>query len=200
MHSLYLSHLVEIADGSRHALAINSRICAAFCILPVYNQLLAVEQAYSRSSPCHYQHNCHSQYNRCAPSACLFWVSFTRSQLATSMPSCTIILLEPACCPAAIVLNYSVHNIQNDVQQIIYNIYIYEKSQQNRLVWGSLTLAQIMISLQWILSERISLNIAHLANQNNTQIHTQYEMTFLTQYTLCSQGVHIREVPLTDIQ
>ena len=43
MHSLYLSHLVEIADGSHHALAINSRICAAFCILPVYNQLLALE-------------------------------------------------------------------------------------------------------------------------------------------------------------
>ena len=43
MHSLYLSHLVEIADGSRHALAINSRICAAFCVLPVYNQLLALE-------------------------------------------------------------------------------------------------------------------------------------------------------------
>ena len=42
MHSLYLSHLVEIADGSRHALAINSRICAAFCVLPVYNQLLAL--------------------------------------------------------------------------------------------------------------------------------------------------------------
>ena len=41
MHSLYLSHLVEIANGSRHALAINSRICAAFCVLPVYNQLLA---------------------------------------------------------------------------------------------------------------------------------------------------------------
>ena len=35
MHSLYLSHLVEIADGSHHALAINSRICAAFCVLPV---------------------------------------------------------------------------------------------------------------------------------------------------------------------
>ena len=44
MHSLYLSHLV--ADGSRHALAINSRICAAFCILPVYKQLLALEYMY----------------------------------------------------------------------------------------------------------------------------------------------------------
>ena len=43
MHSLYLSHLVEIANGSRHALAINSRICAVLCVLPVYNQLLALE-------------------------------------------------------------------------------------------------------------------------------------------------------------
>jgi len=43
MDSLYLSHLVEIADGSRHTLAINSRICAAFRVLPVYNQLLALE-------------------------------------------------------------------------------------------------------------------------------------------------------------
>jgi len=43
IHNLYLSHLVEIADGSCHALAINSRICAAFCVLPVYYQLLAVE-------------------------------------------------------------------------------------------------------------------------------------------------------------
>ena len=42
MHSLYLSHLAEIANGSRHALAINSRICATFCILPVYKQLLAL--------------------------------------------------------------------------------------------------------------------------------------------------------------
>ena len=62
-----------------------------------------------------------------------------------------------------------------------------------------LTSLSVMISLQWILSERTSLNIAHLANQNNTQIHTQYEMTFLTQYTV-PQGVRIREVPLTDIQ
>jgi len=28
------------SQWSRHALAINSRICAAFCVLPVYNQLL----------------------------------------------------------------------------------------------------------------------------------------------------------------
>ena len=42
--------------------------------------------------------------------------------------------------PAVIALNYSIKNIRNDVCQIIY-IYIYEKSQFNSLVWGSLTLA-----------------------------------------------------------
>ena len=47
MHSLYLSHLVEIANEGRHALAINSRICAAFCVLPVYNQLLALEYTHA---------------------------------------------------------------------------------------------------------------------------------------------------------
>ena len=41
MHSLYLNRLEEIADGSRHTSAINNRICAAFFVLPVYNQLLA---------------------------------------------------------------------------------------------------------------------------------------------------------------
>ena len=42
MHSLYLSHLVEIADESRHTVAINSTIYAAFNVLPVYYQLLAL--------------------------------------------------------------------------------------------------------------------------------------------------------------
>jgi len=41
--------------------------------------------------------------------------------------------------PAVIVLNYSVENIRNDVRQKI----IYEKSQFDSLVWGSLTLAPI---------------------------------------------------------
>ena len=38
--------------------------------------------------------------------------------------------------PGAITLNYSVENIRNDVHQKI----IYEKSQFESLVWGSLTL------------------------------------------------------------
>jgi len=45
--------------------------------------------------------------------------------------------------PAAIALNYSVENIQNDVRQKINNN-IYEKSQFDSLVWGSLMLAPIM--------------------------------------------------------
>ena len=40
--------------------------------------------------------------------------------------------------PAANALNYSIKNIWNDIRQIIY---IYEKSQFNSLVWGSLMLA-----------------------------------------------------------
>ena len=44
--------------------------------------------------------------------------------------------------PAAIALNYSVKDIRHDVRQIIYH----EKSQLNRLVWGSPTLAPITIT------------------------------------------------------
>ena len=52
----------------------------------------------------------------------------------------TVCMLNPM-----ITLNYSVKNTWNDVRQIIYiYIYIYEKSQFNSLVWGSLTLAQII--------------------------------------------------------
>ena len=52
----------------------------------------------------------------------------------------------------AAALNYSGKNIQNDVRQIIIIIIIiiiivlYEKSQFNSLVWGSLTLAQLFIA------------------------------------------------------
>ena len=47
---------------------------------------------------------------------------------------------------AAIALNYSVKDIRHDVRQIIYIYIIYhEKSQLNRLVWGSLTLAPTIL-------------------------------------------------------
>ena len=45
--------------------------------------------------------------------------------------------------PAAISLNYNVENIRNDIHQIIMIIIIYEKSQFDLLVWGSLVLAPI---------------------------------------------------------
>ena len=55
--------------------------------------------------------------------------------------SCMKILLTVRMPPAAIALNYSVVNIQNDVRQ---KKIIYEKLQFNSLVWGSLTLAPII--------------------------------------------------------
>ena len=42
--------------------------------------------------------------------------------------------------PTAIMLNYSVENIQNNVCQKIIIIIIYEKFQFDSLVWSSLTL------------------------------------------------------------
>ena len=46
--------------------------------------------------------------------------------------------------PAAIALNYSIKDIRHDIRQIIYIYIIYhEKSQLNRLVWDSPTLAPI---------------------------------------------------------
>ena len=50
------------------------------------------------------------------------------------------ILLNVRMRTAAIALNYNVENIRNDVRQ---KIIIYENSQFDSLVWGSLTLAPI---------------------------------------------------------
>ena len=151
MHSLYLSHLVEIADGSRHALAINSRICAAFCILPVYYQLLALEHRYTHipanvstnttAIPCTIgaYHppvfcGCHLQDLSTGAS----YPSMPRlSWLVKLYENLTYVRMRPA----AIALNYSVKDIRNDVRRII--IIYHEKSQLNRLVWGLLTLAPI---------------------------------------------------------
>ena len=79
-------------------------------------------------------HNCCHSSSRCS------WLS--------EKPSSTKILLTFHTWPAAIALNYSVKNIRNDVHQLIY-IYIYEKSQFNSLVWGSLTLAPIKFHVQF---------------------------------------------------
>ena len=86
-------------------------------------------------------------FNKCARSSCFSWLSFIivifQSHLgaeASWLPSCTKILLTVRTRPADIALNYSVKNIRNDVRQII----LYEKSRFNSLVWGSLTLAQLL--------------------------------------------------------
>ena len=57
------------ADNYLHCIAV-------YCPMSGYEIL---RSAYSHSSQCRYQHNRHSLYKRCAQSACLFWVSFTRS-------------------------------------------------------------------------------------------------------------------------
>ena len=83
-------------------------------------------------------------FNKCVRSGCNSWLSFIsvifQSHLGASwLPSCTKILLTARTRHTAIALNYSIKNIWNDVRQII----LYEKSQLNSLVWGSLTFAPI---------------------------------------------------------
>ena len=106
MHSLYLSHLVEIANGSRHALAINSRIFAAFCVLPVYNQLLAPAHVATNTTAIPSTIGAHDP----------LVVSGCRSQDLSYKHAK---LYENLTCvrkrPAAIALNYSVHDIQNGI-------------------------------------------------------------------------------------
>ena len=72
--------------------------------------------------------------------------NFQASSWLSKKPSCMKILLNVRMRPAAIALNYSVENIRNDVRQKIIIIIIYEKSQFDSLVWGSLTLAPIKMS------------------------------------------------------
>ena len=82
-------------------------------------------------------------FNKCAFFGCFSWLSFIsvifQSNFGASwLPSCTKILLMVRMRPTAIVLNYSVKNIQNNVRQkIIFD----ETSRFNWLVWGSLMLA-----------------------------------------------------------
>ena len=69
--------------------------------------------------------------------------SYPRLSWLAEKLSFTKILLMVCMWPAAIVLNYSFKDIQNNVWQIL----IYEKSQLNTLVWGSLTLALITLTI-----------------------------------------------------
>ena len=78
------------------------------------------------------------------------WLSFLATRYnfqahaswLSKKPNYTKILLTVCMRPAAITLNYSVENIWNDVCQKIY-----EESQFDSLVWGSLTLAPIIHGL-----------------------------------------------------
>ena len=70
--------------------------------------------------------------------------NFQASSWLSKKPSCMKILLNVHMRPATIALNYSVENIRNNIRQKII-IIIYEKSQFDSLVWGSLRLAPITL-------------------------------------------------------
>ena len=129
MYSLCLSRLVDIADGSCHALDIDSRICAAFCVLPVYNELLALEYRYTHTpanvttnttaNPCTIGAHDSPVFSGCHSQDLLTGASYP------SMPrlSWLIKLYENLAYvrmrPAAIALNYSIKDIRNNVYQIV---------------------------------------------------------------------------------
>ena len=118
MHSLYLSHLVEIADGSRHALAINSRICAAFCILPVCYQLFLNIGIYTHA-PANVATN--TTAIPCTLGAHDPPLKHAKAKLADKVVRKSYIGMRST----AIALNYSVKDKRNDICQIIIkNIYI----------------------------------------------------------------------------
>ena len=93
--------------------------------------------------------------NSCAQSACFFLLSVIhkifQAHLELATQACHWLvklygnLTYVRMWPVAIALNYSVKDIRHDVQQIIYTYIYHEKSQLNRLVWGSLTLAPITV-------------------------------------------------------
>ena len=131
IHSLYLSHLRGIADGSCHAIAIKpeSMPPSAFSLSihnyqPLYRYThapaslmprllfteweessLEMRLCFSCLFRCRYQHNWQSLYNRCAHPGCLSWLSFLKGHLNTYIRMR----------PATIALNYSIKNIRNDV-------------------------------------------------------------------------------------
>ena len=74
------------------------------------------------------------------------WGAYTRDAtiplpITPSLPVKHDLIVGGGWGPTAIALNYSEENIRNDVRQKI----LYEKSQFDSLVWGSLTLAPIIV-------------------------------------------------------
>ena len=132
MHNLYLSHFLEIADGSCHATATKQNLCR---LLPVYTQLLTLEQVYILTLQPMSLPTQLAFLNRCARSACFFLGvihKIFQAHLGASYPSMPRLswllkLYGNLTCvrmrPAAIALNYSVKDIRHDVRQIIIIIY-----------------------------------------------------------------------------
>ena len=79
--------------------------------------------------------------------------------------------------PAAIALNYSVENIRNDVRQkiiIIMIIILYEKSRFDSLVWGSLTLAPIILNCLAVFCSILSVFHSNLSALHSNLSAFQY--------------------------
>ena len=106
--------------------------------------------------------------------------------------------------PAAITLNYSVENIRNDVRQkiiIIMIIILYEKSQFDSLVWGSLTLTPIILNCLAVFCSILSVFHSNLSALHTNLSAFQYGcMHFpLNKQTIFLQWINITYVSLSSL-
>ena len=118
-----------------------SRISAAFCVQPIYTQLLVlvyidratVGTGYSRSSclfRSHCQHNCCPLYSKCEHSDCPSWLSSISVIIQAHLRASCLRLCSCAGCQ---VVRKSYHySIQEHTERLMPDLY--EKSQFNSLV------------------------------------------------------------------
>ena len=118
MRSLYLSHLIDIADGSHHALVINSRICATFCILPLaldrYTRAPANVTTNTTSIPCTI-----GTLSFLGVIHKIFQLELATPKHAKGKAKLADKVVRKSCVcmwPAATALNYSIKDIRNDVR------------------------------------------------------------------------------------
>lgn len=120
MYTPYLRHLKEIADGSHHAPAKKQNLCHLLhsACLHIYTVNTHAPAVYPE---CHYQHNCYSLYDRCVCSGFPTLLSFlsiivqTTLELVGCQRNKVVQASYSLHMPMAIMLNYSIDNIQNVV-------------------------------------------------------------------------------------
>ena len=133
MHNLHLSHLVEIADRSCHAIAIKQNLCCLLhsaCLYTTVSSWTGILMLQLMSLPTQL-----AFLNRCAWSACFFFLGvihkISQAHVGASYPSMPRLswlvklygnLTYVNMRPATIALNYSVKDVRHDVRQIIYII------------------------------------------------------------------------------